>query len=264
VWLSVAIAFSVHAIPTAFAQVSPRPDDRLVVSANGSTFSDGGGSGGGGAVTWVHPFSAGTLLGVGAEHQTITGSQWTFGTLMGSVTLGAPSGSPTTFNGEVHEGSGDIFGKRFTYSVAAVGVDHTMKNGLTLQLEERQIDVDTSHGSLPKIGVVYAWTPQLRTTVNYAQSIGGNLGTEISTARLDFLGKRAGFLAGDAYGQSVPVVVNLEARVEEPHFVLKLKEAFVGVSRSFSRFDVQLVADYVELAYIRRTTLTVIFNVPLR
>jgi hypothetical protein len=250
-------------VPSARAQVSPRPDDRLILSANGSTFSGGGGSGAGGAVTWLHPFSAGTLLGVGAEHQMITGSKWSFGTLIGSVTVGSQSGSPTSFSGELHEGSGNIFSKGFTYSIAALAVSHTLKNGLTLQLEERRIDVDTSHGSLPKVGVVYAWEPTVLTTLSYAQSIGGNLGTKISTARVDFLGTRARFLAGVAYGQSVPVVVNLQARVEAPHLVLKLKQAFVGVARSFSPVDVQLVADYLALANIKRTTVNVIFTVPL-
>lgn len=263
VWLSATMALAAGMTP-AGAQVSSRPDDRLILSANGSTFPGTSGSGAGGAATWLHSFSAGTLLGVGAEHQIITGSQWTFGTLMGSVTLGSQSGSPTSFSGELHEGSGDISSRGFTYSIEALGVSHTIKNGLTLQVEEHRIDVDTSHGSLPKIGVVYAWTPKILTTLSYQNSIGGNLGTEISTARVDFVGKPAGFLAGVAYGQSVPVVVNLESGLQEPQTVLKLKEAFAGVSKSFSRVDVQFIADYLELANIRRTTLTVIFTVPLR
>lgn len=262
--LGATFALALGMSPPAGAQGSSRPDDRLILSANGSTFPGTGGSGGGGAITWLHPFSAGTLLDVGAEHQIITDSQWTFGSLMGSTTLGAQSGSPTSFSGELHEGSGDISGRGFTYSIEALGASHTMKNGLTVQLEERRIDVDTSHGSLPKIAVVYAWMPKLQTTLSYAKSIGGNLGTEISIARVDFIGARAGFLAGVAYGQSVPVVVNLESGLQEPQAVLKLKEAFLGASKSFSRVDVQLIADYLELANVKRTTLTVIFTIPLR
>ena len=33
------------------------------------------------------------------------------------------------------------------------------------------------------------WTPRLQTTVSYADSVGGNLGTELGTARMDYYGQ---------------------------------------------------------------------------
>ena len=240
---------------------SPRPDDRLVFAASGSTLT-GASGGGGGAVTWLHPFSAGTLLGMGAEYQTIANSHWTLADLTGSVTLGSPSASHTSFTAELHEGSGDIGGKSFTYSIEALGASHTLENGLTFQLEDRQIDVSTTHGNLPKIGLAYAWTPRFLTTVSYARSSGGNLGTDISSARIDFFGKGANLLAGAAFGHAAGAVFNLETGLEQTH--LTLKEVFLGVSKPLARVNVQLVGDYLKLADTKRATLSLVFTLPLQ
>jgi hypothetical protein len=182
---------------------------------------------------------------------------------MGSVTLGADSGSRTTFSGEVHEGSGDIARKNFNYSLVVLDVSRTLFKGLSVQLEERQIDIDTSHGSLPKVGFTYAWTRTLQTSVAYADTVSGNLGTELFSARVDFFGPRAGFLAGGATGRGAPAVVNLQTgTIVQP--ALRLREVFVGVSKPFARANLQLVADFLDLAGNKRTTLTLTCTLPLR
>jgi hypothetical protein len=256
--LFLALAMTAH---PARAQGSPS-SDRLILGANGSTLT-GGSGGGGGAVTWLHGFSASTFAGVGAEHQAIADSHWTLGSVMGSVTLGADSGSRTTFSGEVHEGSGDIARKNFNYSLVVLDVSRTLVKGLSVQLEERQIDIDTSHGSLPKVGFTYAWTRTLQTSVAYADTVSGNLGTELFSARVDFFGPRAGFLAGGATGRGAPAVVNLQTgTIVQP--ALRLREVFVGVSKPFARANLQLVADFLDLAGNKRTTLTLTCTLPLR
>jgi hypothetical protein len=257
--LALALAMTAH---PARAQGSPAGDDRLILGANGSTLT-GGGGGGGGAVTWLHGFSASTLAGVGAEHQAIADSDWTLGSVMGAVTLGAESGPRTSFSGEVHEGSGDIARRNFNYSLVVLGASRTLTKDLSVQLEERQIDIDTSHGSLPKLGFTYAWSRRLQTSLAYAYTVGGNLGTELFSARVDFFGKRAGFLAGGATGRGAPAVVNLQTgTIEQP--ALRLKQVFVGVSKPFARANLQLVVDYLDLAGNRRTTLTLTCTLPLR
>ncbi len=257
--LALALAMTAH---PARAQGTPASDDRLMLGANGSTLT-GGSGGGGGAVTWLHGFSAGTLAGVGAEHQAISDAHWTLGSVIGAVTLGTGSGPRTSFSAEVHEGSGDIARKDFSYSLVVLGVSRTLTKDLSVQLEERQIDIDTSHGSLPKLGFTYVWNRRLQTSLAYAYTVGGNLGTELVSARVDYFGVRAGFLGGGAVGHGAPAVVNLQTGIiEQPALVLK--EVFVGASKPFSRINLQLVIDYLELASTKRTTLTLTCTLPLR
>ena len=240
------------------AQASPSGDDRLILAANGSTLT-GGSGGGGGGVTWLHGFSASTFAGVGAEHQAIADSHWTLGSAMGSVTFGGR----TSFSGEVHEGSGDIARKSFSYSLVVLDASRMLTKDLSVQLEERRIDIDTSHGNLPKIGLTYAWTRRLQTSLAYADTVGGNLGTQLYSARVDYFGKHAGLLAGGATGRGAPAVVNLQTgAIEQP--ALRLREVFVGVSKPFVRANLQLVLDYLDLAGNKRTTLTLTCTLPLR
>ncbi|MDB6011638.1 MAG: hypothetical protein JWL65_3888 [Gammaproteobacteria bacterium] len=256
--LALALAMTAH---PARAQGSPAGDDRLILGANGSTLT-GGSGGGGGAVTWLHDFGAGTLAGVGAEHQAIANSHWTLGSVIGAVTLGAESGPRTSFSGELHEGSGDIARRSFNYSLAVLGASRTLTKELSVQLEDRQIDIDTTHGNLPKLGLTYAWTRRFQTSLAYAHSVGGNLGTELTTARIDIFGARASFLAGGATGHATPAVVNLQTGLEQPP-ALSLKQVFVGVFKPFSRANLQLVLDYLDLAGNKRTTLTLTCTLPL-
>jgi len=108
---------AVAASPAAGAAV----DDRLVFSADGSTLSGGGGTGSGGSGTWLHNFSADTVLGAGAEYQQIANAHWTAGTLSASFGLGQ-SPAKTHAYAEVHEGAGDIGTRAFHYSLVAAGI----------------------------------------------------------------------------------------------------------------------------------------------
>ena len=176
--LVAALALAAESVP---AQESAPPDDRLIVGANGSTLT-GGSGGAGAAATWLHDLAPGTLFGAGAEYETIANSHWTLGSITGAVSLGPDSGPRTSLSGELHEGAGDIAGRPFTYSLEIVGASRPLTGGLSLQLEERRIDIDTSHGDLPKIGFTYAWTPRFQSSLGYARTVDGNLGTDIGTA----------------------------------------------------------------------------------
>ena len=256
--LALALAMTADA---ARAQGSPPGDDRLILGANGSTLT-GGSGGSGGAVAWLHGVNADTLVGIGAEYQTIANAHWTLGSVLGSVTRGTESGPRTSLSGEFHAGSGDIGSRHFSYSLVVLGASRTLTKDLSLQLEARQIDIDTSHGNLPKLGLTYAWNQRFQTSLAYARSVGGNLGTELFSARVDFFGGRTGFLAGAAAGHAAPAVVNLQTGIEQP--ALALKQVFVGVSKPFSGANLQLVADYLELAGSKRTTLSLTYTLPLR
>lgn len=243
------------------AAPDPRPPDKIIVSANGSRLTDV--SGGGGSLVYLHYFSPGTIGGIGAEHQFIDDSQWTFGSLRGAVTRGE-SGSTFSVFGEVNYGKGDDDGRDFDYAVGVLGVAKSFTSAVSMQLETRQIDIDTTQGNLPKLSLAYLWTPRLGTTVSYARSVGGNLGTELYTARLDRYGSAVNFFVGGASGTADPAVVNLQPGLDLP--VSDLRQGFIGFSRPFPGGEILLLGDYLELAGSERTTLTlsVTFNIGAR
>lgn len=263
-------------------------DDRLVFSADGSTLSEGSG-GGGGSAGWLHNFSVDTLGGAAVEYQTIANAHWTFGSLTASTTSG-PADARLSIYGEVHEGSGDIGTnerlvvtdelrgatteqerqqpifvqelRRFDYSTVALGLIRTFGAHFSVLLDDRQIDIDTTHGNLPKLGMTVVWGPRVQTAVAWQHSVSGNLGTNIGSLRIDGYAKPLNWLIGGAYGQATPAVVNLQTGIAQPGSTMK--EAFVGASKTLGRSEVTLVADHLVLAGIKRETLTLSYIFDLR
>jgi hypothetical protein len=231
--------------------------DTLLFSANGSTLT-GASGGGGGSIGWLHDFSSG-VLGIAGEYQTLADSHWAFGSLTGAVSTGNSS-AKWTFSGDAHLGSGDIAGyqglHRFDYDVEGADVAGTFASKLTLQLDAQQYDVDTTHGTLPKAGVGYLWSPHWQTTVSYARSVTGNLGTELETARIDHYGATVNWLLGGASGHVAPAVVNLYTGIHVP--APQLREGYLGISKSFAGSDWSILGDYMKVANERRITLTVV------
>ncbi len=234
-------------------------EDRLLFSADGATLS--GGSGGGGAsALWSRTFAPQDVFGAGAEYQQIANAHWTNAVLSGSLGLGA--GTPaTSLYGEAHEGGGDIGTHGFDYSVVTLGLLFAPAPWLTAQLEERRIDVDTSHGNLPKLGLSLRVAQPLLLSASYADTAGGNLGTRLASLRLDYSGTALTALAGAANGRAAPAVLNLLGQIVQPS--PKLMELFAGVGRSFGRADWQLLADYQDIESFKRTTITLLCTVHL-
>lgn len=253
--------FGFAALPTQGSlagEVDARPPDRIVLSATGSRLIDvDNGDGSGGSLNWLHYFTPDALFGLGAEHQSIGDARWTFGSLRGSFSRGE-SASKFSLFGEMHRGAGDENERDFTYSVAVLGVSQSLGSKFSVQFEGRQIDIDTTHGNLPKLGLTYVWTPRLLTTVAYAQSVGGNLGTELTTARIDHYGKSFNWLLGGASGRADPAILNLQPGLRLP--ARDLKQGFVGVGKTFTRGEVQLIGDYLDLGGSEKVTLTLNFT----
>ncbi len=238
-------------------------DDRIAVSAQGSTLTQTDG-GGGGSLGWLHNFDDDALAGIAAEHQAISSAHWTFGSLNGAVTLGTGEARYSLY-GEVHEGAGNNGAHHLRYEMESAGVIGTYFHRLSAQLEDKRIDVDTVHGNLPKVQLAYLWNPHLLTTVSYAYSVNGNLGTRLSAARLDAYGPVVNFLAGVSYGPSARIVVGLVDGETATAGFHRLKEGYAGVSKPFPqlRSELTLVADYQNLSGSKRATLTLnyIFHV---
>jgi len=229
----------------------------LMFSANGSTLT-GASGGGGGSIGWLHDFSDG-VLGLAGEYQTLADAHWAFGSLTGAVSTGSAN-AKWTFSADAHLGSGDIAVSqglhRFNYDVEGADVAGTFGSKLTLQLDAQQYDVDTTHGTLPKVGLAYLWSPHWQTTVSYARSVDGNLGTQLETARLDHYGSTVNWLLGGASGHVAPAVVNLYTGIYQP--APQLREGYVGISKSFGGSDWSILGDYMKVAAEKRITLTIV------
>jgi hypothetical protein len=238
----------------AHAEISTA-DDRIGVSVDGASLT-GTGGGGGAALIWLHNFDANSLAGVAAEHQVLGNAHWTFGSVNGSWVLG-PAEQRYGIYGEAHEGAGDDGASAFHYAIEAVGVTGTYFHRLSAQLEDRQIDVEATHGNLPKAGISYLWGPHLLTSISYASSVSGNLGTHLAAARIDGYGSRANVFAGVAFGQVAPaIILNFQSGLSIPG--RELHEGYVGVSKPMPhlRSELTLVADYQDLSGIKHATVT--------
>lgn len=250
-------AWAVETTPTPPPPASAPSANSLLFSANGSTLT-GASGGGGGSIGWLHDFSDG-VLGLAGEYQTLADAHWAFGSLTGAISTGSAS-AKWTFSADAHLGSGDIAAyqglHRFNYDVEGADVAGTFGGKLTLQLDAQQYDVDTTHGTLPKVGLGYLWSPHWQTTVSYARSVSGNLGTQLETARIDHYGRTVNWLVGGATGHVAPAVVNLYTGIYEP--APQLREGYLGISKSFGGSDWSLLGDYMKVANEKRITLTVV------
>jgi hypothetical protein len=228
-------------------------DDRLIATANGSTLS-GSDGGGGGALGWLHNFNPDTIVGLAGEYQTLADSTWSFGSL--NLALGHGQATRrSNYYAEAHVGSGDDDLHSYDYAVYAAGLIQNLTRQFAVQIEDRQVDIDTTHGNLPKVGLQMLWSPSLLTTASYSHSVSGNLGTRLGSVRLDHYGKGLNFILGGAGGKASPDIVNLRTGITTPGGTLR--EGFIGFSKPFSRADVTVVGDYLNLADTERVTLTV-------
>ena len=267
---------SLAAVSPAMAQIStptPTPistpvstppstsDDRIVVSANGTTLTDTNG-GGGASLGWLHNFDASNLAGIAVEHQGLSDAQWTFASLNGSTAVG-PADQRYNFSGEAHEGDGHDGVRAFHYRIEAVDVAGTFDSRLTALIEDRRIDVETTHGNLPKVGLTYLWSPHVQTSVAYQYSVSGNLGTRLPSGRIDTYWATVNLFGGGAWGPTSPVLFDLPTGLVP--IARQFREGYVGASKPFPklRSTLTIVADYEDLSGSKKTSLTLsyIFHV---
>jgi hypothetical protein len=256
-WLAPQPALAVEATAAPPAAPSAPSANSLVISADGSTLT-GASGGGGGSLTWLHDFSSG-VLGIGGEYQRLAGAHWQFGSLSGSVSTGNSS-ARWTFSADGHFGNGELpvyHGMHhFNYDVEGAAVTGTFGSKLTLQIEGRQYDIDTTHGTMPKATLGFLWTPHVQTTISYSRSVTGNLRSELETARLDYFGHAVNWLVGGAAGHVAPTIVNVYTGAFGP--APQLREGYLGISTAFGHTDWSILGDYLKVAGEKRITLTVV------
>lgn len=242
-----------------------QPDNRLILSADAESLT-GTDGGAGGSITYLGQPSVNSLLGIGAEYQRLATSNWEFASFTGAYGNKLGASSRWNVHGEAHEGTGrntnGLGTSSFDYSIVAAGGGLTAPFGLSLDLEERQIDVFTSHGSLPKITLAQPFGKHLLTTLAYAQSVGGNLDTSYGLARVDVFGPGYSVIAGGTVGHVTPAVINIQGLllVQARH----LSEVFLGVTKTIRHVDLTLLGDDQDLEGIKRVTVTLNITVHLR
>jgi hypothetical protein len=247
--LTVAAAVAALLAPLSAVHAAPSTvDDRIALSANGESLT-GTNGGGGGSIGWLHNFSADALAGVGVEHQSLANAHWTFGSLNGAYTFG-PGDQRYSVYGEAHEGGGNSGARSIHYRVEVLGGVVTFAHRLSVQLEDRQIDIDTVSGNLPKLGVSYLWNPHLQTALSYSYSAGGNLGTRLTTGRFDVYERGINFLGGFSFGQATAAVLSYVGSQQTNVPGLHLKEGYVGATLPLprARSEVSLILDYQDLS----------------
>jgi hypothetical protein len=230
--------------PAVAAASASTSSDRIAFSGNGSSLT-GTNGGAGASLGWLHNFDPDTLLGVAAEHEVLSVSQWTFGSVSGAITRG-PGDQRYTIYGEAHEGAGDDAGKAFKYRVEGLGLVGTYLHRLSVTVEDKQFNVESTRGNLPKVGLSYLWNMHVQTALSYQYSFGGNLGTRLTAGRIDLYEPVVNFLGGFAVGQASPSVLGFGVNLP-PH---DLSEGYVGLAKSLPqwRSDLTLIMDYQHLS----------------
>ncbi|HWK50971.1 MAG TPA: hypothetical protein VNR40_13850 [Steroidobacter sp.] len=248
-------SFAATASATA-AEIDARPFDKLSLSGSSSTFVDSDTDGGGGSFSYLHYFTPDFLAGAGLDHTYVEKSKLTYGSLRAAWGRGDPS-SRSILVGEYYNGEGDDYGRKFDYQVGVLGLSQGITNKFSVQLETRQIDIDTTHGNLPKLGLTYVWSPSFVTNIAYAQSVSGNLGTELTSARFDYYGKHVNLMLGGSTGKANPAVLVLQPGVVLP--ASYSNQGFLGIAKPFKRCEVQLLGDYLEVSGVEKITVTLSF-----
>ena len=108
------------------------------------------------------------------------------------------------------------------------------------------------------------WNRHWLAAASYAHSVGGNLGTDEGSVRIDYYRQTLNLLAGGAVGRAVPVVVGLQGTSLPQLGVKQIRELFLGLSERYSRADWMLLADYQDVGGTKRVTLTMNCTVHLR
>jgi len=241
------------AVSAGAAEVDVRPFDKLALSGSSSSFADTDDKGGGGSLSYLHYFTPDMLAGLGVDHTFVEQSKLTYGSVRAAWGRGQPA-SRFTLIGEYYDGEGDDNGRKFDYRVGVLGMSQSLTSKFSIQLETRQFDIDTTYGNLPKIGLTYVWSPRFMTNISYADSVSGNLGTELTSARFDIYGKRINIMLGGSTGKANPAVLVLQPGVVLPPSYSN--EYFLGFAKPFKRAEVQLLGDLLEVSGSKKYTVT--------
>jgi hypothetical protein len=243
------------------ASAAWEPDNRVTLGGDWATLT-GTRGGEGGNIGYLQQFTPHTSVGIGAEYQRLASAWWAFGSLNGAYSHALTDHSTWDFHADAHEGRGESNHRFFGYDIAGAGLGVAVPGGVSLDAEDRWLDVDSSRGFLPKLTLAKSWNTHWLTTLAYARSYTGNLNTSYGLARVDFYGRGFNLLAGGDVGRVAPAVLNIDGvlRAEARNFT----EVFAGIGKTISRVDLTLLGDRIDLLGIKHLTVTLDLTIHVR
>lgn len=213
--------------------------------------------GGGGSLDWIHVDGDGSTLSGGVASYSLGDSRWTYGRAVGAWRID----ERLIVEGQANLGAGHSTAMSFDYRVIGAGIDYRVVPEVWLKGEDKFVDIGTSRGHLLRIGALLVPTRRVSFDLGYARSVGGNLRSELKSARVDWLIREARLFTGYTRGRSVPDLFGIDVGNGVPNQALR--DWFIGFALSFSRWELTGALDTIDVNASRRRTLTVSIKVPL-
>jgi hypothetical protein len=236
------------------APVPQRPSDTLVVNAE-LTDIGGGSQGGSAAVEWLHPLSPSKSVNAGVGSFSLVGTSWTYGRA-GALWRA----SRTTLHGQADLGAGHDQRGSFAYRVAQATVEQQLVPGrLSLEVQDRFIDIDRTAGNVVKLGMTLVPMRALALSGAVHSATAGNLDARFASVRVDGYSHGATVFGGVSGGRSHSTLVGL---ADDGSPGQNLLEVAAGVTVPIKRLRITLGIDSLHLGETRRQTLTMNWTVP--
>jgi hypothetical protein len=218
-----------------------------------SAVSDGGG----GSLDWLHSYRPGKTVSVGLGTYGFGSSHWTLARAGASFQVA----DRWHIEPQVALGGGSTGGSDFLYQQYRAKVLFRTSSRLYVKAQEEYIDISDSRGHLVSVGTSVFPSRLFSMDVNYAHSVGGNLGTRFVSGRLDFNVRNFRPLAGFAVGQTAPAVfgVGVGQQLVSQDFY----EGFVGLGFPISGAELTVAVDWIQVGSTQRSTVTAGLRVPI-
>jgi len=226
--------------------------DTLVGSVQSFHADDSGVGGEAASIDWVHSQDA-LIVDLGLTHKSIGNAEWTVGRLGAAFDI-APR---LKLSGEVECGPAEWDGVDDIYFRALAQLTFTASDRLFLAFDDQYFDVERSHGHLLSAKLAYLPVRALALETRFSQSAGGNLDTQLVSARLDYFAKLHPF-AGAARGRSAPGVFEVATGSGDD-----LRQFFFGIGIPVAGSELTLMSEWLELGDARQQIITLILAVPL-
>lgn len=227
--------------------------DTMFLNLEFSSLSSASG-GGRVAVDWLRAAEGGLDYLAGISYARLADNDWAVGH------FGAFSriGDHLSWRGDLHLGTGNRADRSFDYQMVEAGLTwEIVDQRLYLDIEDRYLDIDTTHGNLLELGVTFLPRPRYASKLAYIRSTGGNTESDFVSGRLDIFAGRHRFLGGFAVGRTRP-----EAVATFGGDAAELEQVFVGMAVPISGPELTVVLDLLRLDEVERATLTLSLRLP--
>ena len=232
--------------------VNGAAQDTLIGSMQAFNAGENGADGQAASIDWVHARDE-LIVSGGLTHKSIGAAEWTVGRLGAAVDV-APR---LKLSGEVEWGPAQWDGVNDTTFRALAQLTYIASDRLFLAFDDQYFDVERSHGHLLSAKLTYLPVRALALETRFSQSAGGNLDTQLVSARLDYFAKLHPF-AGAARGRSSPGVFEVATGSGDD-----LRQFFFGIGIPVAGSELTLMSEWLELGDARQQITTLILAVPL-